>query len=292
MFDRISAIFNKTIVYGRMIKFSHTLFALPFALAAVVLAHRVSPLNARTLFWIIVAMVGARSAAMGFNRLADASIDARNPRTASREIPAGVISVKEAGAFVGISALVFILAAGMLSRLCFWLSFPALGVLFVYSYTKRFTWLSHIVLGMAIGMAPAAVWIAMTGTLSPGILVFSLTLLTYIAGFDILYACQDTEFDRKEKLRSIPAVFGMEKALAISSGLHVVSAICLMSVYWLFDLSVIYLVFAGIIAILFFVEHRLVNPKDLSKIDIAFYHVNTVISVLVFVAVLSGELLR
>jgi len=275
-----------------MIKFSHTLFALPFALAAVVLAHRVSPLNARTLFWIIIAMVGARSAAMGFNRLADASIDARNPRTAGREIPSGAISVKEAAVFVGVSALIFILSAAMLSPLCLWLSFPALGVLFAYSYTKRFTWLSHIVLGLAIGMAPAAVWIAMTGTLSPGILVLSLALLTYIAGFDILYACQDTEFDRREKLRSIPAVFGIEKALAISAGLHVVSAICLVSVYWLFGLSIVYLVFAGIISVLFFVEHRLVNPRDLSKIDIAFFHVNTVISVLVFIAVLSGELLR
>ncbi|MDM8549405.1 UbiA-like polyprenyltransferase [Desulfobacterales bacterium HSG2] len=292
MFDRISAFFDKTVVYGRMIKFSHTLFALPFALAAVVLAHRVSPLNARTLFWIIMAMVGARSAAMGFNRLADASIDARNPRTAGREIPSGAISVKEAAVFVSAFALIFILSAAMLSPLCLWLSFPALGVLFAYSYTKRFTWLSHIVLGLAIGMAPAAVWIAMTGTLSAGILVLSLALLTYIAGFDILYACQDTEFDRREKLCSIPAVFGIERAFAISSGLHVVSAICLLSVYWLFDLSAIYLVFAGIIAVLFLVEHRLVNPRNLSKIDIAFFHVNTVISVLVFVAVLSGELLR
>ena len=292
MFDEISTFFDRTVSYGRMIKFSHTIFALPFALAAAVLVHRVSPLTVTKIFWIIMAMAGARSAAMGFNRLADASIDAKNPRTASREIPSGAISVKEAAVFIVISALFFIFSSAMLSQLCFQLSFPVLGLLFLYSYTKRFTWLSHIVLGLAIGMAPAAVWIAVSGVLSPKILMLSFALLTYIAGFDIIYACQDVAFDRAEKLRSIPSVFGIGKALRISAVLHVISAICLASIYWLFSLNPVYLVFAGIIAMLFFIEHRLVNPEDLTKINIAFFHVNSIISVLVFIAILFGELLR
>ncbi len=283
-----SSIKHQVLTYGRMIKFSHTLFALPFALATVVLVGNEAPLTLAKLFWIIMAMGGARSAAMGFNRLADASIDARNPRTAMREIPAGAISVNAAGIFVGISAVVFILSAAMLSSLCLWLSFPVLAVLFAYSYTKRFTWLSHVVLGLAIGMAPAGVWVALTGTLPGKILALSLALLTHIAGFDILYACQDTDFDRRESLRSIPAVFGIRRALLLSTLLHVMSVSCLVSLYWIFSLSPAYLLFVGIIAGLFVLEHRLVNPEDLTKVNLAFYQVNSAISVLVFVAVLVG----
>lgn len=283
-------ILSKSLVYSRMIKFSHTIFALPFALAAVVLVHREFPLDAVTLFWIIMAMVGARSTAMGFNRIADASIDARNPRTAGREIPSGVISTGEAVFFISISAMLFILSAAMLSPLCFFLSFPVLLLLLFYSYTKRFTWLSHFILGLAIGLAPMAVWVAVTGTLSGRIVVLSLALLTYIAGFDILYACQDVEFDKQERLQSMPAVFGIRKALNISTVLHVVSVVCLAGLYWLFPLSPVYLGCVAIIALLFYTEHRLVNADDLTKVNIAFFHVNSIISVLVFLAILSGDM--
>jgi 4-hydroxybenzoate polyprenyltransferase len=275
-----------------MIKFSHTVFALPFALASVVLVWRSTPLDVRTAFWIIMAMVGARSAAMGFNRYADAAIDAKNPRTTARELPSGTISRHDAAMFIAASSLLFVISSAMLSILCFWLSFPVLAVLFFYSYTKRFTWLSHIVLGFAISLAPMGVWVAVTGTLSPGISVLSLVLLTYIAGFDTLYACQDIEFDRKEKLQSIPAVFGIRNALRVSILLHVVSVLSLASLYWIFALHPVFLPFVAVIAVLFFIEHRLVRPDDLTKVNVAFYHINSVISVLLFASILTGELLR
>ena len=285
-------ILSKAVVYSRMIKFSHTIFALPFALSAIVLVQKAKPLDFATVFWIIVAMVGARSAAMGFNRIADAAIDERNPRTAVREIPRGIISKGEAGFFTAIASLVFIAASAMLSFLCFWLSFPVLACLFAYSYMKRVTWLAHLFLGFTIGLAPMGVWIAVTGALSGMIAVLSLALMTYIAGFDILYACQDVEFDRAMGLHSIPANFGVEKAMRVSTILHGVSALSLLGLYWLFPLSPVYLLFVGIITVLFFVEHRLVNPHDLSRIDMAFFHVNSMISILVLVAVFSGSALR
>jgi 4-hydroxybenzoate polyprenyltransferase len=280
---------DKAIIYSRMIKLSHTIFALPFALASLVLVHRVSPVDGRTLFWIILAMVGARSAAMGFNRLADAQIDARNPRTEGREIPSRQISIREVTVFVVASTLLFVVSAAMLSTLCFWLSFPVVGLLFFYSYTKRFTWFAHIWLGFAIGLVPMAVWVAVAGEPSWRIGMLSLALLTYIAGFDILYACQDVRFDRQEGLRSIPARFGVPAAMRIAGGLHLASILCLVSLYWLFDLSPAFLFFVGIIGVLFCLEHALVNPDDLSRINIAFFHVNSAISVLVFFAVLSGS---
>jgi 4-hydroxybenzoate polyprenyltransferase len=285
-------IFSKAVIYSRMIRFSHTLFALPFALGSVVLVRRVTPLNLRILFWIIVAMVGARSAAMGFNRLADASIDAKNPRTAVREIPLGTLSRGEAALFVLVSSFVFVLSAALLSPIAFGLSFVALAVFFIYSYTKRFTWLSHFVLGLAIGMVPNAVWIAVTGEVSFKIGLLGLALLTHIAGFDILYACQDTEFDNREGLYSIPSRFGIPLAMHLSTLLHVISVICLLSLYWLFSFGPIYLFFVVVIAVLFFIEHRLVSHRDLSRINMAFFHVNSIISILVFVAILFGEMLR
>jgi len=285
-------LFTKAVVYSRMIKLAHTIFALPFALAAVVLAYRETTITPAMLFWIIVAMVGARSAAMGFNRIADASLDAENPRTVIREIPRGVISVREAALFVIISSLVFIFAAAMLSRLCLLLSFPVLLVLFAYSYAKRFTWLAHMILGFAIGLAPMGVWVAVTGTLAWKIGLLSLALLTYIAGFDILYACQDFEFDKQAGLYSMPARFGVKRAMRISTLLHFTSVICLAGLYLSFALSPVYLVFVAVIAGLFVLEHALVKPGDLTRIDMAFFHVNSMIAVLVFIAVLSGTLLR
>ena len=209
------------LTYGRMIKFSHTIFALPFALAAVVLAQRHHPIIASDIFWVLLAMVAARSAAMGFNRITDSRIDGLNPRTRSREIPAGQISTAQAMVFVIFSAATFLLAAWMLGRLCFYLALPMLAVLFAYSYTKRFTWLSHLFLGFAISLAPVGAWVAMTKGMAPEIWLLSAALMTYIAGFDILYACQDVQFDRGAGLYSIPARFGVRRALQILSLIHI-----------------------------------------------------------------------
>lgn len=277
-------------VYGRMIKFSHTVFALPFALSAVVLASAHTPLTFGTLFWILVAMVGARTAAMGVNRIVDADIDKGNPRTAMREIPKGEIGKKEAWMVVGGSSLLFIFAALMLSPLCGKLSVPVLLLLCAYSFTKRFTWLCHIYLGFSISLAPLGAWIAVTGGFSWGILALSLALLTYIAGFDILYACQDTDFDRDKGLHSIPANLGTEKALSISTWLHVATFAFMLMLWPIFHLGWPYGIAVAIIGALLVVEHKLVKPDDLSQVHIAFFHMNSIISVVLFLGILAGHL--
>ncbi|HYR03008.1 MAG TPA: UbiA-like polyprenyltransferase [Syntrophobacteria bacterium] len=288
----ISALATRMQLFGRMIRFSHTVFALPFALGAVVLAQRIRPLTPWLLFWILVAMAGARSAAMGFNRIADMHIDRTNPRTAGRELPTGVISLQAALTFVGISSLVFVLAAAMISRLCLFLSFPVLAILFLYSYTKRFTVLSHLYLGFGISLAPVGAWIAVTGRFEPAVMILSLALLTYIAGFDILYACQDLEFDRKTGLCSIPARLGPVAAFHISAGLHGITFLSLLLVLRVFDLGVVYLLATLIMGALLIVEHRLVRPNDLTRIEAAFFHVNSAISVILFLGILGDELVR
>ncbi len=183
-------------IYGRMVKFSHSIFALPFALAAVILAQRQAPLKWLDLVWILIAMVSARSAAMGFNRIVDARFDEQNPRTQNREIPAGQIPMSAAGVFVFFPRCIFLLMAWLLGKVCFYSAFPVLAILLAYSYTKRFTWGSHLILGLAIALAPMGAWMAVTKSFDGAILWLSLALLTHIAGFDILYACQDYEFDR------------------------------------------------------------------------------------------------
>ena len=287
-----SGLRNRIVTYGRMIKFSHTIFALPFALAAVVLASRQAPVTLYGLTWILVAMVSARSAAMGFNRVVDARIDARNPRTAMREIPAGQLSSGAAVIFVVLSAAVFFLAAAMLGTLCLVLSGPVLLVLGLYSFTKRFTWLAHLYLGFAISLAPLGAWIALTNSFSGPILLLCLALMTYITGFDILYACQDTEFDRREGLFSIPARFGNRKALRLAKLVHLVAWSCLAGAGFAFDLGLIYFSAVIMIGILFIIEHRLVNPQDLSKIDLAFFNVNSAVSVVLFLGILADEFIR
>jgi 4-hydroxybenzoate polyprenyltransferase len=279
-------------IFGRMIRFSHTVFALPFALGAVVLAQRIRPLTPRLLFWILVAMAGARSAAMGFNRIADREIDQVNPRTAGRELPTGVISLKATLAFVVISSLVFVLAAAMISGLCLFLSLPVLAILFLYSYTKRFTILSHFYLGFGISLAPVGAWIAVTGRFDPSVMILSLALLTYIAGFDILYACQDLEFDRKTGLCSIPARLGPAAAFRISAVLHGITFLSFLLILVVFDLGAVYLMATLIVGALLIVEHRLVRPHDLTRIEAAFFHVNSAISVILFLGILGDELVR
>ncbi len=285
-------LWQKIKTYGEMIKFSHTVFALPFALAAVILANRVKPITIGTIFWILVAMASARSAAMGFNRLADYEFDALNPRTANRALPRGLITRKSTVAFVCFSSLFFIISAGFLNRACLYWSFPVLAVLFGYSYTKRFTQWSHLFLGFSIGLAPIGAWIAVTGSFYPGILLLSLALMTYIAGFDILYSCQDIEFDREIGLFSLPAKKGPKAALKISIILHALTFLSLALLYVVFKLKPVYLLFLPVIGLLLIIEHLLVNPKDFSKVNIAFFHVNSVISILIFIAVLSDEITR
>ncbi len=262
-----------------MIKFSHSIFALPFALAAVILAARQHSLDIQTFFWILVAMVGARSAAMGFNRLADAAIDAQNPRTAIREIPSGRLSLQAGIVFVILFSALFILACAFLGKLCLFLSIPILLLLFSYSYTKRFTWLSHLYLGFVISLAPLGAWIAVTNTFSWEVLTLCLALMAYIAGFDILYSCQDQEFDQKQGLYSIPAQFGIKNALFIAKAIHLLAWISFWVLKYAFDLNGVYLAAVIIIGALLICEHLLVRPDNLRHINIAFFHVNSIISV-------------
>lgn len=280
------------LAYGKTIKFSHTIFALPFALSAAALAHRHHPISITHLFWILIAMIGARSCAMGFNRIADVRFDAKNPRTSKREIPSGKLSLTSAKMFVILFSAIFIFAAAMLGKICLYLSFPVLALLFSYSYTKRFTWLSHFYLGFVISLAPLGAWIALTNTFSWPVTLLSLALLTYIAGFDILYACQDTGFDTKEGLLSIPARFGIHKSLLISSISHAFSFLFLFLIFIAFDMKIIYLITIIVIGLLLIIEHKLVKPSDLSNINIAFFHVNSAISIILFVGILADELVR
>jgi len=282
---------DKAVNYAHMIKISHTVFALPFGLAALVILSTDHIITLEMVLWIIVAIVGARSAAMGFNRIVDAGIDSRNPRTSGRHIPQGTLSVKQAGSFTLLSAIVFVGAAAMLSPLCFVLSFPVLAILLGYSYTKRFTSASHLVLGISIGLMPLGASVAVAGTITEATAVLSLALTTYIAGFDILYACQDIDFDRKEGLRSIPSRLGVPAALAVSSILHVISFSSLAALYWMLPMGLAYLACLLLIGALFIVEHLLVRPSDLTRINVAFFNVNSIISVMVFVAIALGVFL-
>jgi 4-hydroxybenzoate polyprenyltransferase len=274
--------------YGRLIKFSHTVFALPFALAAVLLASRYYPVSLRTFTLIMVAMASARSAAMGFNRLADYRYDRVNPRTANRPHVTGQVDLLTVLLLISLSAAVFIASAALLGRLCLIMSAPVLVVLFLYSFTKRFTSLCHLVLGFGIGLAPAGVWVAVSGQLEWKILLLSFALMTYVAGFDILYSCQDIEFDRDQDLFSMPACWGASKALLFSTGLHALTLVFLLQVYFAFDLGRIYLLFLLVISILIFAEHKLVRPDCLDKVNVAFFHVNSAISILLFLGVLAG----
>jgi len=269
-----------------MIKFEHSVFALPFALTGALLAFRESRFDVREfgykVLWIVVAMVGARSAAMAFNRILDADIDARNPRTRMRHIPAGILSTRFAWGFVLVSVLVFLLAARALNPLCLKLAPLALAVVFFYSFTKRFTTFSHLILGFSLGIAPAAAWIAVRGSLDPRILWLTAAVTFWTAGFDIIYSCQDYEFDSAAGLFSLPRRFGMPGALWIARLLHIAMIACLALLSISFSLG--WLSWAGIAAIvaLLLYEHSLVRANDLSRVDAAFFTVNGYVSVLFF----------
>jgi len=273
-----------------MIKWEHSIFALPFALCAALLAAQGLP-TAHQLIWIIVAMITARSAAMAFNRLADASTDANNPRTRLRALPAGTLSSGFVIVFVIVSCCVFILSAWMLNRLTFELSPVALAVVLLYSYTKRFTRWSHLVLGFALGIAPAGAWIAIRGSLDPRILLLTAAVTFWVAGFDVLYACQDYAFDCQAGLHSIPRYFGIANSLWIARFLHIAMLLLLVSLVPIFGLGNIALAGIGIVALLLLYEHTLVAAEDLSKLNAAFFTMNGVIAVVFFIFV-AGDVLR
>ena len=281
-----SSAVGRVLTFGRMIKFSHSIFAMPFALAAFALATRIKGFDPATLLWVVVAMVGARSAAMGFNRLIDADVDARNPRTAGREVPAGLISKTQVAVLIAISAAALVVAAWRLNPLCLALSPAALAIVLGYSYTKRFTMLSHLVLGLALAIAPVGAWIAVRGRFDLTPIPIGLAVLFWVAGFDILYSCQDVDFDRANALHSIPSRLGIPRALGLARAAHVLAILCLLAVTLVEPLHWSYVVGLALIVILFVYEHSLVRADDLSRIDAAFFTVNGWIGVLYFVTVL------
>jgi 4-hydroxybenzoate polyprenyltransferase len=267
-----------------MIRFEHSIFALPFALASALLAWRETAMTAAQLWpklgWILACMVTARSAAMAFNRILDADIDARNPRTRNRHLPAGLLSRSFAWSFTLACSLLFVLSAAQLNRLCLLLSPLALGVVFFYSWTKRFTSLSHLVLGFSLGIAPAAAWIAMTGSLDPRILWLTLAVTLWTAGFDVIYSCQDFEFDRREGLFSLPARLGIARALHAARLFHVLMLAALIFLARSFSVGAAAWTGLAVTALLLLWEHRLVRADDLSRVDAAFFTVNGWIGVL------------
>jgi 4-hydroxybenzoate polyprenyltransferase len=277
---------SKLRVFLEMIKFEHTLFALPFAfvgaiLGAVTMEKRLPEWS--ECGWILLAMVGARTAAMGLNRVIDKAIDGRNPRTAMRAIPAGLLKSKDVLIFIVISLILLFWAASQLNSLSLKLLPLAVFLLVFYSYTKRFTWACHIVLGLTIGLAPLGGWVAVTGSVTWTAIILYITVALWTAGFDVIYACQDVDFDRKEGLHSIPARFGISRALGIARMLHALTAAGFALLLILTDLSWWY--FAGMVvaAVLLLYEHRMVKPNDLSKLNAAFFTMNGVLSAVIFV---------
>ena len=270
-----------------MIKFEHSVFALPFALTGALLAFRENRFRASntwwTLAWIVVAMVGARSAAMAFNRLVDAEIDARNPRTKMRHIPAGHLSRAFCWGFTLVSSAVLMFAAWELNPLCFHLAPLALAVVFAYSFTKRFTHFSHLVLGFALGIAPAAAWIAVRGSLDARILLLTAAVMLWTAGFDIIYACQDYDFDRENGLFSVPRLVGIPAALHVAKALHGLMIACLLLLVRQMHLGGISIAGVVVIAGLLLYEHGIVKANDLSRVNAAFFTMNGWVSVLFFV---------
>ena len=269
---------GRVTVYLEMIKVAHTVFALPFALMGAFLAARGAP-SLHTVFYIVLAMVGGRSAAMGFNRLVDADIDAKNPRTRERAIPKGEVSKPMVAVFIFLSVVLLELSAAKLNPLCLKLSPVLLLLLFSYSYTKRYTWASHILLGLCLGAAPLAAWIAVTGEFEARILVISFAVLFWVSGFDVLYSLQDIEFDRMERLHSIPRFLGVGKSLWVARGFHFVMAGLLLVGYYSFELGWWFLAGWGICSAVLVYEHAILRKDDLSRLNVAFFNLNGIVSV-------------
>jgi len=291
----LERLWRRLVLTLEMIRFEHSVFALPFALTAALLAWRETGLPAAAVWprlgWILVCMVSARSAAMAFNRILDADIDARNPRTRNRHLPAGLLSRSFAWGFTAVSSLVFLFGAAMLNRLCLQLAPAALAVVFFYSWTKRFTSLSHLVLGFSLGIAPAAAWIAMTGALDARILWLTAAVTLWTAGFDVIYSCQDYEFDRREGLFSLPARLGIGRALMLARLFHIAMIAALVLLARAFAAGPAARAGIAVTAALLAWEHRLVRAGDLSRVDAAFFTVNGWVGVLFFVFWASDILL-
>lgn len=287
--------FKKIAIFLEMIKIEHTLFALPFAFMGAVLGSVVvtgSLPSWPQVGWILLAMVGARSAAFGFNRMIDRVIDGKNPRTAGRAIPAGLLKSSEVIVFIIVSLLLLFWASFKLSPLAFKLFPLAFFMLVFYSYTKRFTWLCHIVLGLTIGLAPLGAWVAVTGQIDWISIVLYLTIAFWTAGFDVIYACQDVDFDQREGVYSIPARFGVAGALNIARAFHVMTAVGFIALFFIADLSWWYLAGMLISYIILFYEHYIVSPKDLSRLQTAFFTMNGALSIVVFVFTLVDLVVR
>lgn len=280
--------------YVNFVKLPHTVFALPFALVGVVLASRVAPVTVLLVGWVVLAFTSARFAAMGFNRIADRHIDARNPRTAMREIPSGAMSVAEATAGVAVASAVFIFAAWRINPLCLALSPVALAWVLFYSFTKRFTRWAHLVMGLGLGIAPAGGYLAVTGQWSEPwwlLPVLAVAVMSWAGGFDIFYALQDTEFDREQGLHSVPARMGVPRALMIARGLHALTVVALAAAGFAVHAGVVY--FAGVVvaAGILAREHSLVSADDQSRLDAAFFNMNGILSVTFFFFVLAERVL-
>jgi 4-hydroxybenzoate polyprenyltransferase len=290
--DTMPALLRNIRVTLEMIKIEHTLFALPFAFLGAVLAANGLP-SPKQILWITVAMAGARSTAMAFNRIADREYDAQNPRTSSRALPAGILSVGFVGAFTAVSATLFFVAAAMLNRLTLLLAPVALGSVLLYSFSKRWTLLSHLLLGWCLSIAPTGAWIAVRGALdSPVPLLLSLVVLLWTAGFDVVYACQDYDFDVRAGLYSIPKRFGIARSLVIARLFHATAFVALLALYWLTHLGVFALVGVVATAVLLVHQHRLVRANDLTKLNAAFFTTNAFVSVILFVTFGGAALLR
>lgn len=272
-----------------MIKWEHSVLTLPFGLTGAVLAARGIP-NLHTSIWIVVALVAARSAAMAFNRLVDASIDAANPRTRIRALPAGKLTKSFVAWFVVAASAILIFAAHQLNPLAFYLSPVALAIVFLYSFTKRFTRWSHVVLGLAMGTAPAAAWIAVRGSLDPKILILTAAVVFWGAGFDILYSCEDYEFDASSEVYSVPKAFGIRTALGIARVFHVITVVLLAWMVVAFGLGRIAAAGVAFVALLLAYEHSLVKHDDLSRVNAAFFTMNGLVS-MAFLFFIAGDLL-
>lgn len=276
---------NKVMDYGVLVMFSHTIFSLSFALISMLLAGQ-GKLSFETIFWIIVGFMGARTGANALNRIIDAEIDAKNPRTATRQLPQGLMNRKEILVFIVICFGIMIFAAYKLNFICLLLSPIALFLMIIYSYTKRFTWLCHVVLGVTSAAAPVGAWLAVTGKLSLIPLIMGAANVFWVAGFDIIYGAQDYDFDTKNGINSIPARFGVKNALNISKAFHVIALLCLFTLGLLSNqLGWIYMIGLAIIAVLFVVQHSMVSADNLKNVKVASYNVNQVISI---VFLLSG----
>ncbi|MCM0649366.1 putative 4-hydroxybenzoate polyprenyltransferase [Clostridium swellfunianum] len=275
-------VLSKIKTYGNLVMFSHTIFSLPFAFVSMLIAANGMP-SFRVFFWIAMAFLGARTGANAINRLIDKDIDAKNPRTANRHMPRGAVKIKEVIMLVVISFALLALSAFMLNPLCAALLPVAIFLFILYSYTKRFTWACHIVLGIISGGAPVGAWIAVTGKISWISLVLGAANALWVAGFDIIYGSQDVDFDRKEGLFSIPAVFGIENALIISSLFHAAAVTILIYIYFIAHMSWLFLIGIAIVSILLVIEHKMVSPTNLTNVNIASYGINQIVSIVFLV---------